>query len=319
MTDDSNNFTKFFTDPDVLNGVSQKYQNYVSKGIVPDTIPVSKPVETAVSGLPPIINGKDFPAKYDLKPREFLVDGMFQRGDNILITAPSKLGKSFFWANAAVSIAAGVPFLGKTTSKSNVLILDLELRSDVAMDRLISISLARGFDQVPDSLWLWSLAKHCYDLETICEVLNARLMDLPKMDLIVVDPLYVLDRGESFDENNAHCVTRLMTALEQLTVKTGAALGLSHHYRKGNLNSQDSIDRGAGSGAFSRYPDVLMSLSKHEVEDCVIAESTTRNMKSPPPFSFQLEAPLVKVRSDLDATKFRKYGQPGIIESRVEV
>ena len=184
------------------------------------------------------------------------------------------------------------------------------------MDRLVSISLARGFDQVPDNLWLWSLAKHCYDLDTIVEVLNARLADLPKIDLMIVDPLYVLDRGENFDENSSHCVTRLMTALERLTVQTGSALGLSHHYRKGNLNSQDSIDRGAGSGAFSRYPDVLMSLSKHEMEDCVIIESTTRNMKSPPSFVFQLDAPLVKVRPDLDASKYRKYGQQGVVESQ---
>ena len=110
MSDDSSNFTKFFTDPDVLNGVSKRYHEYISKGVVPDTMTEPKPAEPQVGGLPPIINGKEFPAKYDLKPREFLVDGMFQRGDNILITAPSKLGKSYFWANAAVSIAAGVPF-----------------------------------------------------------------------------------------------------------------------------------------------------------------------------------------------------------------
>ena len=317
MTDDSSNFTKYFSDSAVLDGVAKKYNNYISNGVVPDHSAENKPIDKQVGGLPAIINGKDFPAKYDLKPREFLVDGMFQRGDNILVTAPSKLGKSFFWANAAISISAGVPFLGKSTTKSNVLILDLELRKEVAQDRLISIALARGFDQVPEGLWLWSLAKHCYDLETICEALNAQLMHLPKIDLIVVDPLYVLDRGDSFDENNAHCVTRLMTALEKLTVQTGAALGLSHHYRKGNLNSQDSIDRGAGSGAFSRYPDVIMSLSKHELEDCVIAESTTRNMKSPSPFVFQLDAPLVKVRSELDATRYRKYGQPGIAETEV--
>ena len=316
MTDDSTNFTKYFTDPEVIKEVSETYQQYISKGVVPESIADNKPISTdKPQGLPPIINGKDFPPRYELKPRQFLVDQMFQRGDNILITAPSKLGKSYFWGNAGVCIAAGVPFLGKNTTKSNVLILDLELRTDVAMDRLISISQSLGFDQVPDGLWLWSLAKHCYDLDTICEVMNARMMDLPPIDLVIIDPLYVLDRGDSFDENNAHCVTRLMTALEKLTVKTGAALGLSHHYRKGNLNSQDSIDRGAGSGVFSRYPDVLMSLSKHEIEDCIIAESTTRNMKSPPNFVFQLDAPLVKTRPDLDPSSFRRYGQPGVSES----
>ena len=320
MKDDSSNFTKYFTDPNQLENAKKKYDHYVSTGQLPKeesyNPPLAEPNESqqTESGLPPIINGNDFPPAYELTPRQFLVDGLFQRGDNVLITAPPKLGKSWFWANAAVAVSAGIPFLGRPTHKSNTLILDLELRRDVAMDRLIQISLARGLDQVPEGLWLWSLAKHCYDLDTICEVLKSRLMDLPDISLIVVDPLYIIDQGQSYDENNAHCVTRLMTALEQLTVETGATLGLSHHFRKGNLASQDAIDRGAGSGAFSRYPDVLMSLSKHEIEDCIIADCTTRNMKSPPSFVFQLQTPIFKIRPDLNASKFRRYGQPGIIE-----
>ena len=160
MTDDSTNFTKYFTDPEVIKEVSETYQQYISKGVVPETVAENKPISTdKPQGLPPIINGKDFSPRYELKPREFLVDGMFQRSDNILITAPSKLGKSFFWGNAAVSIAAGLPFLGKQTTKSNVLILDLELRRDVSLDRLQSISESLGLPHAPDGLWLWSLAK----------------------------------------------------------------------------------------------------------------------------------------------------------------
>jgi len=316
MQDDSCKFTEYFTDPSNYEGVRQNYYNYISKGIVPETETSEEEVPGVENeeGLPPIINGSNFPPQYELTPREFLVDGMFQRGDNILITAPPKLGKSWYWANAAVSIASGTPFLGKATTKSNVMLIDLELRKDTAMDRLISISLAKGFKQVPDQLWLWSLAKHCYDLDTICEVLCSRLADLPQIDLLIVDPLYVIDNGGQFDENNAHCVTRLLTALEKLTVKTGAALGLSHHYRKGNLVSQDAMDRGAGSGAFSRYPDVITSLSNHEIQNCVVVESTTRNMRSPADFVFELDAPLIKERPDLNPAQLRKYGQPGIVE-----
>jgi len=99
-----------------------------------------------------------------------------------------------------------------------------------------------------------------------------------------------------------------MVELEKLTARTGAALGLSHHYRKGSMGGENHIDRGSGSGAFSRYPDVLMTLSKHQADECMIAEVTARNSKSPLPFCLQLEAPLLKPRDDLDATQYWRSG-----------
>ena len=164
-------------------------------------------------------------------------------------------------------------------------------------------------------MYLWSLARHTYDLETIVEALRAQLSKLPKLDLVIVDPIYVLDRGDSFDENNSHCVTRLITALEQLTTEQDSAFGLVHHTRKGDLNKTDSMDRSSGSSAFSRYPSVIMNLSRHEVEDCAIMQFTTRNFRTPKPICFQLDAPLVKERPDLDPTKFRKYGRDGLEET----
>ena len=124
-------------------------------------------------------------------------------------------------------------------------------------------------------------ASHTYDLDTIVEVLRSKLEELPQLDLVCVDPIFVLDRGDSFDENSAHSVTRLITALEQLTIEQDSALMLVHHTRKGNLNNADSMDRASGSSAFSRYPSVIMNLSPHEMQDCAIIEFTTRNFKTP--------------------------------------
>ena len=63
-----------------------------------------------------------------------------QRGDTVLLTSPPKVGKSWLWANVAMSLATGTPFLGKQTSLSNVLMIDLELRRDVAIQRLTTSS-----------------------------------------------------------------------------------------------------------------------------------------------------------------------------------
>ena len=300
--DDSTNFLKHLSDPSTWNG---RQSITTSEDTTEKASVTLGPPEGL---LPQILSGSDFPAQYNLTPRPFLVDGLFQKSDNVLLTAPSKIGKSWFWANAATSIAAGLPFVGRDTAQGNVLILDLELRRDVAMDRLWSIALAMGLEQPPENLFLWSLARHCYDLDVIAEVLHSRLDELPDIDLLVVDPLYLFERESGFDENNAHCVTHLMVELEKLTARTGAALGLSHHYRKGSMGGENHIDRGSGSGAFSRYPDVLMTLSKHQADECMIAEVTARNSKSPLPFCLQLEAPLLKPRDDLDATQYWRSG-----------
>jgi hypothetical protein len=310
MQDDSTNFVKYFTDNEVLEKLGAgEYQPESRREAVAKVADTS--LQAPESGLPPIVSGADFPPIWELESRPFLIDGMFQRSDTILVTSPAKNGKSLMWGNIGVCCATGTPFLGRETTQSNVLILDLELRRDVAMERLIKIANARGFDKVPPNLYLWSLARHTYNLDTIIEVLHARLEQLPPMDLVIVDPIYVLDRGDSFDENNAHCVTRLITALEQLTTEQDSALGLVHHVRKGNVNNADSMDRASGSSAFSRYPSVIMNISKHEIQDCSIIEFTTRNFKTPKPLCYQLDAPLVKERPDLDPTKYRRYGDQG--------
>ncbi len=314
MTDDSSNFTEYFTDASVIRRIGSDDDN---ADIVAEEAQTSSATPPS-SELPPIVKGGDFPPLWELEVRPFLIENILQRGDTCLITSRPKLGKSFMLANIGVSLASGTPFLGRQTSLSNVLMIDLELRRDVAMERLIHVANAKGFEKVPDNLHLWSLARHTYDLDTIVEVLRSKLSELPAMDFVCVDPIFVLDRGESFDENSAHSVTRLLTALEQLTVEQDSALMLVHHTRKGNLNNAESMDRSSGSSAFSRYPSVIMNLSPHEVEDCAIIEFTTRNFKTPKPFCYQLDAPLVKERPDLDPTKFRVYGRVGLEETNAK-
>ena len=155
--------------------------------------------DTFSSALPPIVKGGDFPPLWELEVRPFLIENILQRGDTCLITSRPKLGKSFMLANIGVSLASGTPFLGRQTSLSNVLMIDLELRRDVAMERLIHVANAKGFEKVPDNLHLWSLARHTYDLDTIVEyfALNCQSFQLWILSASIN---FILDRGESFDE-----------------------------------------------------------------------------------------------------------------------
>ena len=310
--DDQSNYIKHFVDKAAELESAAK----ASKSDLPEPEPeVAEEIrmqrDERMAQLPKILPGDKFPAKWEIPPVEYLVDGLIQKTDLTLLSAPSKTGKTWIWNNVAVACAAGIPIFNRETKKSKVLLIDLEVSKNRICERLIDISLARGLDGVPSNLHLWSLARVTYDLDLIIEALKAELMDQEPYDLICVDPVYVIDtKDNAFDENSSKHVTMLLQALEKLVMHTDAALCITHHFRKGNPNSSDAQDRASGSGAFSRYPTCLISATRHEEEDCLIIETTARNQKSPDPFVIQLDTPLVLARPDLDARKPRKYGEP---------
>lgn len=256
-------------------------------------------------GLPPIIPGSEFPPQYELVKRKPLVENLFRVGDNVLLTAPSKMGKSWFYSTLATSLASGEKFLGLEVAKSRVLMLDLELHKDDAQDRLWSIALSQGLKQVPEDLYLWSLRSCVYDMETLIEVLQARLADLPPMDAIFIDPIYMLEGGGEFDENSNSAVTAMLRELQGITKQTGSALLLSHHYRKGNMGRESHIDRGSGAGAFSRFPDSLLTLSHHNEPYHAIMEVTGRSMPQVKARSVKMTPPLI-TGSELPV-EFKRY------------
>jgi hypothetical protein len=266
-------------------------------------------METKDDGLPPIISGADFPKQYELPRRRPLVENLIKRGELMALFAASKMGKSWFFQNMATCLAEGVPFLELETVKSNVLILDLELTKVDAMDRLWSVALAMGLKHPPANLHLWSLKKHCYDLPVLTETLHSRLESMDPFDAVFLDPIYLFNVTEGFDENNAGCITNLMIELEKITAKMEASLFVSHHYRKGTMGKESHYERASGSGAFARFPDVLTTLSEHQLPQHAIFEMTSRSQRSPIPFVIKTEPPVFSLAENADPNAFRRYGE----------
>ena len=192
------------------------------------------------------------------------------------------------------------------SERSNLL---AELNKNRACERLIDISLTRGLDSVPADLHLWSLNRACYDLDVIIEALKAELSNKDPYSLIVVDPIYMLQTGDSdFDENNARHITTLMQTLEKMVVDTECSLGICHHHRKQSAQPSDAHEAASGSGVFQRFPSMSISAQRHEEEDCMIMNFLCRNQKAPNDFVIQFDAPIIRMRDDLDPRKKRKPG-----------
>ena len=311
-SDDSSNFLKNLADPKSWSdGMGFNYTPPQEKANRKEAVSVS-------SGLPAIMSGDQFPQQYELTKRPPLIDNFVRRGEVVLLTAASKMGKSWTLQTAATCLAEGVPFLGLETAKSNVLMLDLELHQADAQDRLWSIALAMGLKHPPKNLYLWNLRKHTYDLPVIIETLHSRLDELPEIDAIFLDPVYMLGQTEGFDENSSSSITSLFTELEKITLKSDAALFVSHHTRKGTMGRESHIDRGSGSGVFARFPDCLVSLSPHQLPEHAIVEMTSRSQKSPRPFVIKMSPPVIELAENADPYAHRRYGDAPQVENTDE-
>lgn len=309
--DDRVNFAKHFVDrADALEAAAKNARSAGLPEPEPEVVESRrKAIEESGTQIPRIIPGDEFPAKYDIPPPEYLIDGMMQKSELVLLHGPSKGYKSWIWHNIAVAVASGLPIFNRETRQGRVLVCDFELNKNRICERLIDISLARGLDGVPADLHLWPLNRSCYNLDLVIEALKAELLDKEPYSLLLIDPIYMLQTGDSdFDENNARHITTLMQTLEKMVVDTDCTLGVCHHQRKQSREASDSHEMASGSGVFQRFPSMSISAQRHEEEDCMVLSFLCRNQKSPDDLVVQFDAPLIKSREDLDPTRKRRPG-----------
>ncbi|MEI6656620.1 MAG: hypothetical protein WCP45_17795, partial [Verrucomicrobiota bacterium] len=88
----------------------------------------------------------------------------------------------------------------------------------------------------------------------------------------------------SRNENDAGDIASLLNEVEQLAVKSGAAVVFGAHFSKGNQAGKDSIDRIGGSGVFARDPDVILTMTPHEDADAHVIDLTLRTLPPVPAF-----------------------------------
>lgn len=161
---------------------------------------------------------------------------------------------------------------------------------------------------VRENLTYWNLRGNREPLDVL--IAHLQLSGLTEaFDLIILDPYYKISAG--FDENAADQVAHVMNLVEDFSQATGAAFMFSHHFSKGNKAEVDSIDRASGSGVFARDPDAIITMTKHDEDDCLTLEATLRNCPplDPKVLEFSKESfPCFEVRDDLDPNELKALG-----------
>ena len=246
--------------------------------------------------LPPIDQAPNLLANQNLTPPPEIIAGLLHKSTKGVLASGSKAGKTWLLLDLAISVATGTPFLKWPTTKSRVLFVNLEIHRAFLKQRLQMAVDRKGLSNI-DNLDIWTLRGQSADVESLLESLIDQAED-GAYDLIILDPIYKLMIGRT--ENSSSGVGVLCHHIEQIMVKTGAAVVFAHHFTKGNQSGKKAMDRMSGSGVFARDADTIITLTEHaKEEDCYNVEMSLRNQ--PPQVSFVVEwkFPLMLERTDL--------------------
>ena len=254
--------------------------------------------------LPPIVDAATFSAEPIPEP-DMLIKGLVHKGTKIVVGGGSKSFKTWVQLDAAVCVAYGQSWLGYDCVPGKVLFVNLEIQAAFFQARLKKIIEARGIQQCASRLDVWNLRGFSAPYQQIIPKIIERIKE-SQYSLVILDPIYKL-YGDT-DENSAGEVGQMLNALEQVCVKTGAAVLFGAHYSKGNQAAKESIDRISGSGVFARDPDTILPFTRHEEEGSFVVEPILRNLPPQEPFVVTWNHPLMEQDTTLDPQSLKQSG-----------
>ena len=233
-----------------------------------------------------------------------LIQGILRCGHKMLISGPSKAGKSFALMELCIAIAEGKSWLGFPCKKGRVLYVNLEIDPASCIMRFMKIYEALGWQKKHmDDIIIWNLRGHAVPLDKLVPKLIRRVHD-QHFDAIIVDPIYKVITG---DENYASAMALFCNQFDKICTSTGCATIYCHHHSKGAQGAKKAMDRASGSGVFARDPDAQLDLTplemtedlKNYVQDGSATawrlESNLREFPNVTPVNFWFEYPIHRV------------------------
>lgn len=243
------------------------------------------------------INGIDFVRK-DLPPTEYIVDIILAKG-LVILSAKSKLGKSWLALDLALCVASGCDFLGFNTTQGKVLYIDLENTPSLAQGRMRT--LLNGKDAPEDFEILNDFSTmNDYFEEDLRELLTKK-----KYSLVIVDVLQKVKKQKKLGQSDYEADYETMTTLKKIADEFNIALILVHHNRK-MTNDTDPFENLLGSTALMGASDEVIVLHKKDRKDKEATMSISGRTVVENNYMIQFNKPLCKWEMLGDAEEIRK-------------
>lgn len=225
-----------------------------------------------------------------------LIDGVLRQGHKMVLSGPSKAGKSFALMRLCVGIAEGMNWFGSRCAQGKVLYINMEIDMRSCINRFKKIYDTMGLNvgSHPENIEIWSLRGYSQPLSQLTDKIIAEA----KQDYlaIVIDPLYKVMDG---DENSNSDISRMVGEFDRIATETGASVIYAHHFAKGAGGDKAMIDRAAGAGTFARDPDAIVTMTQlamseevNEIHTAWRIEYTLREFPNKEPYDVWFEYPL---------------------------
>lgn len=237
------------------------------------------------------------------QPAPELIAGVLRQGHKMIISGPSKAGKSYLLMELAVDIAEGYNWLKSRCKQGKVFYVNMEIDDPSCYRRFQSIYKSMGLTvgNHVDNITIWGLRGHSMPITKLAPKIIEQCRD-ENYAAIIIDPLYKVIEG---DENSNSDIAKMSSGFDMIAQETGASVIYAHHFAKGYAGDRSSLDRGAGAGTFSRDPDAILTITQLDLPDEVNdkhtgwrIEFTLREFGEYGPVDVWWEFPMHKVDHD---------------------
>ena len=211
-----------------------------------------------------IIDSKTF-AETDYSTT-FLIDGIMTAGQPQLYGGPSKSLKTSVLVDQGISLAAGVPFLGRfnVSEAKRVLLLSSESGCSTLKETALRICDAKGIrlDELGDCLHWGFRPPMLTDAEHIATL--AGFVIKHKIDVLGIDPAYLSMNLQGNEASSQFSVGAVLQNLTTLQADTGCTPILAAHFRMHMLPGvMPSLEHIAGAG-FGQWARQWVLLNRRE-------------------------------------------------------
>lgn len=198
-----------------------------------------------------------------------LIDGVLRQGHKMLLSGPSKAGKSYALIELCIAIAEGKKWIRWQCAKGRILYVNLELDRPSCLHRFKDVYHALDWEpRNVRNIDIWNLRGNSIPMDKLAPKLVRRAAKKGYI-AVVIDPIYKVITG---DENSADQMAHFCNQFDKVCHELQCAVIYCHHHSKGLQGAKRSMDRASGSGVFARDPDAILDYIELEITDEVREE-----------------------------------------------
>lgn len=231
-------------------------------------------IESVNDNLPDVEGlASEWDSMPDLAPA--LISGILRQGHKMLISGPSKAGKSYMLIELVIAIAEGRKWLKWDCAEGRVLYVNLELDRASCLHRFRDVYVCLGWrPEHLENIDIWNLRGKSVPMDKLAPKLIRRAVK-KEYKAIIIDPIYKVITG---DENSADQMAKFCNQFDLVCTELGCAVIYCHHHSKGAQGAKKAIDRASGSGVFARDPDAVIDLIELETTPELMAQQENKGL-----------------------------------------